>query len=51
MYVYCDVASRAIVGDTNTPLLRICNVAGNHGKFVRLSRASDSGPRPRLLCA
>jgi hypothetical protein len=36
MYVYCDVASHAIVGDTKTPLLRVCNVAGKHGEFVRL---------------
>jgi hypothetical protein len=36
MYIYCDVASYAIVGDTKTPLLRVCNVAGKHGEFVRL---------------
>ena len=35
MYVYCDVASHAIVGDTKTPLLRVCNVAGRHGEVVR----------------
>ena len=37
MYVYCDVASHAIVGDTKTPLLRVCNVAGKHGEVVRHS--------------
>jgi hypothetical protein len=35
MYVYCDVASHSIVGDTKTPLLRVCNVAGKHGEYVR----------------
>ena len=37
MYVYCDVASHAIVGDTKTPLLRVCNVVGKHGEVVRHS--------------
>lgn len=35
VYVYCDAASHAIVGDTKTPLLRVCNVAGKHGDVVR----------------
>lgn len=35
MYVYCDVATHSIVGDTKTPLLRVCNVTGKHGDFVR----------------
>ncbi len=35
MYVYCDVASHAIVGYTKSPLLRIRNVAGNYGEVVR----------------
>ena len=35
MYVYCDVASHAIIGDTKTPLLRVCNVTGKHGEVVR----------------
>jgi hypothetical protein len=35
MYVYCDVASHSIIGDTKTPLLRVCNVAGKHGEYVR----------------
>lgn len=35
MYVYCDVASHSIVGDTKTPLLRVCNVTGKHRDFVR----------------
>ncbi len=39
MYVYCDVASHTIVGDTKTPLLRVCNVTGKHGEFVRLAYA------------
>lgn len=35
MYVYCDVASHSIVGDTKAPLLRVCNVTGKHGNIVR----------------
>jgi hypothetical protein len=35
MYIYCDVASHEIVGDTKTPLLRVCNVSGKHGDIVR----------------
>ena len=35
MYVYCDVAAHTVVGDTKTPLLRVCNVTGKHGDFVR----------------
>jgi hypothetical protein len=37
MYVYCDVASHGIVGDTKTPLLRVFNPVGRHGDLVRLS--------------
>jgi len=35
MYVYCDVAAHTVVGDTKTPLLRVCNVTGRHGEIVR----------------
>jgi hypothetical protein len=35
MYVYCDVVSHVIVGDTKTPLLCVCNVTGRHGQVVR----------------
>lgn len=35
MYVYCDVASHSIVGDTKAPLLRVCNVTGKHKDIVR----------------
>jgi hypothetical protein len=35
LYVYCDVAMHTIVGDTETPILRTCNVTGKHGEFVR----------------
>lgn len=35
MYVYCDVVAHTVVGDTKTPLLRVCNVAGKHGEIVR----------------
>ena len=34
MYVYCDVAAHTVVGDTKTPLLRVCNVTGKHGEVV-----------------
>lgn len=37
MYVYCDVASHSIVGDTKTPLLRVFNPVGKHGDVVRLT--------------
>lgn len=35
MYVYCDIAAHTIVGDTKTPLLRVCNVTGKQGEIVR----------------
>jgi hypothetical protein len=35
VYIYCDVASHMIVGDTKSPLLRVCNVTGRHGQVVR----------------
>lgn len=35
IYVYCDIASYAYVGDTKSPLLRVCNVSGKHGEVVR----------------
>jgi hypothetical protein len=39
-YVYCDVASHSIVGDTKNPLLRVCNVTGKHGEYVRHTYSS-----------
>jgi hypothetical protein len=35
MFVYCEVATHSIVGDTKTPLLRVLNIAGKHGEYVR----------------
>jgi len=35
MYVYCDVAAYSVVGDIETPLLRVCNTSGNDGDIVR----------------
>jgi hypothetical protein len=35
LYVYCDVATYTIVGDTKTPLFRTCNVTGKNGEVVR----------------
>jgi hypothetical protein len=37
MYVYCDIASQGIVGNTKTPLLRVFNPVGRHGDIVRLT--------------
>ena len=37
MYVYCDVASHAVVGDTKAPLLRVINPIGKHGEVVRIT--------------
>jgi hypothetical protein len=35
IYVYCDVASYSIVGDTKAPLLRVCIINGKHGEIIR----------------
>ena len=35
LYVYCDVGAHSIVGDTKSPLLRVVNIEGRHGEFVR----------------
>lgn len=35
MYIYCDIVSHRIVGDTKAPLLRVCNVNGKSGDMVR----------------
>jgi hypothetical protein len=35
MYIYCDVASYNLVGDTHAPLLRVCNVTGSFGEMQR----------------
>ena len=37
MYVYCDVAAHGAVGDATAPLLRVCNVSGQHGRFVHVT--------------
>lgn len=37
MYVYCDVASFVPVGNTKSPLLRVCNVGGTYGEVVRVT--------------
>jgi hypothetical protein len=42
MYVYCDVATHSIVGYTKTPLLRVCNVVGKHGEYVRHTYSSPT---------
>lgn len=35
LYVYSDIATYSVVEDSKVPLLRICNVTGRHGDFVR----------------
>jgi hypothetical protein len=35
MYIYCDLASHANVGDTKAPLLRVCDTEGEYGQMVR----------------
>lgn len=37
MYVYCDVASHSVIGDTRASLLRVCNVSGKHGRIVHVT--------------
>ena len=37
MYVYSDVVSYGLVGDVETPLLRVCNVSGEYGEMQRVS--------------
>jgi hypothetical protein len=34
LYIYCDVATLTIVGDTKTPLLRTCNATGKRSGFL-----------------
>jgi hypothetical protein len=37
MYIYCDVAAHSSVGDTQAPLLRVCDMEGQYGDTVRTS--------------
>jgi hypothetical protein len=37
MYVYCDIAAFSTVGNTKTPLLRVCNTEGKHGTMNRVT--------------
>jgi hypothetical protein len=37
MYVYCDIASFVPIGNTKSPLLRVCNVSGSYGEIVRVT--------------
>jgi hypothetical protein len=36
MYVYCDVATDSAIGDARAPLLRVCNVSGEHGRTAHV---------------
>jgi hypothetical protein len=36
IYVYCDAATDCSVGDARAPLLRVCNVSGEHGRAVHV---------------
>jgi hypothetical protein len=48
MYVYCDITTHTIVGNTKTPLLRTCNVTDKHAisclalTFNRVTYRSDA---------
>lgn len=35
MFIYCDAAAYSIVGDVETPLLRVCNLSGKDGEYAR----------------
>lgn len=35
MYIYCDIASHVLLGNTKSPLLRICNARGEYGRTIR----------------
>jgi hypothetical protein len=37
MYVCCDVAAHSTVGDTRAPLLRVCDVSGEHGRVIHVT--------------
>jgi hypothetical protein len=37
MYIYSDIASFSFVGDTMTPLLRVCNTSGSRGDETRIT--------------
>jgi hypothetical protein len=36
IYVYCGVAADCSVGGASAPLLRVCNVSGEHGRAVHV---------------
>jgi hypothetical protein len=36
IYVYCDVATDSAISDARAPLLRVCNVSGEHGRTVHV---------------
>jgi hypothetical protein len=35
LYVYCDIASFTLVGDTKVPLLRVCDTEGKYGQTIQ----------------
>jgi hypothetical protein len=37
MYVYCDIAAYSAIGNTKSPLLRVCDVSGKHGNMNRVT--------------
>lgn len=37
MYIYCDIASYSAVGNTKSPLLRVCDVSGKPGGMNRIT--------------
>jgi len=37
MYIHSNIVSYSLVGDTKTPLLRVCNISGKHGDEIRVT--------------
>lgn len=37
MYVYCDIAEYSTIGNTKSPILRVCDVNGKHGNMNRIT--------------
>ena len=35
LYVYSDIVSYSVVGDTKVPLLRVCDTEGEYGHMVK----------------
>jgi len=42
MYIYSNIVSYSLFGDTKTPLLRVCNISGKHGDKTRVTFTNPS---------